>query len=71
MYDKELVLNRWRRDFENLYKFNCDNFDDSFKERKVAEVSRLQSELDDNCTLRLNREIDIQEVKTEWDNAKM
>ena len=62
--DENVVLEKWRNDFKNLYKISTDNFDDTFKENIINNMKRsdLSEGVENDCS-ELNVEIRMKEVR--------
>ena len=64
--DDQSVLNKWRDDFESLYKFSSDEFIDEFKAAQIN-MSSTESLA---CNEAFNCEISIEEVQKAVDKSK-
>ena len=60
--DKELVLDKWRNDFESLYKITESGYDNEFRATKVSEFNELRMKVN-NSIEELDRALTYTEVE--------
>ena len=67
--DHDKVLSKWKQDFENLYNFETDSFDEDFRMQREQEMALLLDDtaLQNDC---LNIPITISEVKKSINKAR-
>ena len=72
VFDKKTVLNRWKSDFESLYRLKNTDFNDEFKQKILTEINNMnQEEVGGPCTQNMNKSISYNEVKRASEQTKV
>ena len=67
--DKNVILAKWKSDFENLYQFESKDFNDVFKDEKLSELNKVWDAPE--LTLDINAPIMYEEVKCAVESTKV